>query len=53
MSESVSAPQSDQDPTTEEPPSAPATVEKNKEVQDTVAPVAAPVIVWCTLMLEQ
>ncbi|SDB16147.1 hypothetical protein SAMN03159382_01485 [Pseudomonas sp. NFACC23-1] len=53
MSESVPAPQSDQDPTTKEPRSAPATVEKNKQVQDTAAPVAAPVVVWRTLMLEQ
>ncbi|NUT84381.1 hypothetical protein THH46_12765 [Pseudomonas sp. NA13] len=49
MSETVSAPDSDQDPTTEVTPSAPPPLAENKEEQGTVAPV----IVWRTLMLEQ
>ncbi|MFQ6556526.1 hypothetical protein Q7F05_11275 [Pseudomonas sp. Lb2C1-1] len=53
MSETVSTLETDQDQTTEVTPSAPATLEENKAVQDSAAPAAAPVIVWRTLMLEQ
>lgn len=49
MSETVSTPDSDQDPAIEVTPSAPAPLEEDKEEQDFVAPV----IVWRTLMLEQ
>lgn len=49
MSETVSAPESDHDQTTEVPPSDPPPLADNKEEQGTVAPV----IVWRTLMLEQ
>ncbi|WP_434705911.1 hypothetical protein J3P85_11675 [Pseudomonas sp. Z1-12] len=49
MSEAVSSPESDQDPTAEVPPSDPAPLEENKAEQGTVAPV----IVWRTLLLEQ